>query len=343
VHRWGSVGELLAAEWLGEGVSSISIASGTGLLDQQSSAWDPAMLEVAGIDERRLFPLREWSDGLALREPWASRWPALRDATWYPAIGDGAAGNVGSGCTDRARIAINVGTSAAMRLVTDAAIEAPPWGLWRYRLDRRRAVIGGSLSEGGNVYAWCADTLRLGELDAVERSLAAAMDTEHGLGVLPFLGGERSPGWSARARGAIAGLSLATTPIDILRAALEAVALRLALIYDRLAPLAGSGHEVVASGGALVRSRAWTQMVADALGRPLLLAREGEASSRGVALLALAALGQVGDLREAARVEVERIEPDPRRHARSRERRDRQARLYAVLVEGDGALGPSPG
>src|SRR5262249_60205316 len=92
-----------------------------------------------------------------------------------------------------------------------------------------------------------------------------------------------------RARGAIAGLSLATTPIDILRAALEAVALRLALIYDLLAPLAGSGHEVIASGGALVRSRAWTQMIADALGRPLLLSREREAASPRAALLPSAA------------------------------------------------------
>src|SRR5262245_29747022 len=118
VDRWGSVGELLSAEWLGEAVTSISIASGTGLFDQQSASWDPAMLEVAGIDEGRLFPLREWGDGLRLRGAWADRWPALRDAVWFPAVGDGAAGNIGSGCTDGTRIAINVGTSAAMRLVT---------------------------------------------------------------------------------------------------------------------------------------------------------------------------------------------------------------------------------
>ncbi len=340
VDRWGSVGELLAAEWLGEGVTSVSMASGTGLLDQGQVQWDPAMLEAAGIDERRLFPLRDIDEGMRLREPWASRWPALRDCVWYPAVGDGAAGNVGSGCTGHARIAINVGTSAAMRLVTSTPVDPPPWGLWRYRLDRARAVVGGSLSEGGDVYAWCAETLRLGEPETVERALASAADTEHGLAVLPFLAGERSPGWSARARGAIAGLSLATSSIDILRAALEAVALRLALIHELLGPLAASGHEVVASGGALVRSRAWAQMIADALGRPLLLAREREASSRGVALLASAALGRLGDLASAAAVDTERIEPDSRRHDRYRELRGRQARLYAALVQGGAAPRP---
>ena len=162
--------------------------------------------------------------------------------------------------------------------------------------------------------------------------------------MLPCLAGERSPGWSARARGAIAGLSLATTPIDILRASLESVALRLALIYDLLAPLTAPDHEIVASGGALVRSAAWAQMIADALGRPLVVAREREASSRGVALLASAALGRLGDLGAAARQDGVRVEPDPRRHQRYGDLRARQARLYAALV-GDGrapAGAPTP-
>jgi gluconokinase len=193
------------------------------------------------------------------------------------------------------------------------------------------------------VYAWCAGTLDLGEPDAIERALIAHADTEHGLAVLPFLAGERSPGWRARARGAIAGLSLATTPLDILRASLESVALRLALIYDLLAPLIAPDHEIVASGGALVRSAAWVQMIADALGRPLVVAREREASSRGVALLASAAVGRLGDLGVAARQDGVRVEPDARRHQRYGDLRSRQARLYAALV-GDGrapAAGPA--
>ena len=70
---------------------------------------------------------------------------------------------MGSGCVDPARVALNVGTSAALRIVTDAPAP-PPRGLWRYRLDRRRAMLGGATSEGGNVYAWCRAVLRLGTL-----------------------------------------------------------------------------------------------------------------------------------------------------------------------------------
>src|SRR6267143_1909615 len=131
VLRWGSIGELLALEWFGEGATSISMASATGLFDQEGVRWDRSMLEAVGLDAAQLFPLRE--------------------AAWFPAVGDGAAGNVGSGCTGPTRIAINVGTSAAMRLVTPAPPAAAPRGLWRYRLDGRLSVVGGALSEGGKV------------------------------------------------------------------------------------------------------------------------------------------------------------------------------------------------
>lgn len=332
IDRWGSIGELLALEWFGDAATSVSMASATGLFDQRARHWDPEMLDAAGIDERRLFPLRDRSEPWTrLREPWASRWPALARAAWFPAVGDGATSNIGSGCTGPSRIAVNVGSSAAVRLVSDAPPEDTPWGLWRYRVDRRLSVIGGALSEGGNVYAWCLDTLRLPPPPVIERELAARVEDDHGLAFLPFLAGERSPGWNARARAAVAGMSLGTTPIQILHAALEGVALRLALVYERLAPLAAPSHEIIVSGGAPVRSRALAQMIADALGRPLRLSIESEASSRGAALLALDSLGIPPGPEHVAVTGGERIEPDPGRRDRYREAAARHQRLYDAL------------
>src|SRR5205823_6328278 len=143
---------------------------------------------------------------------------------------------------------------------------APPRGLWRYRLDRRRALLGGATSEGGNVYAWCRQVLKLPGDAEVEAALAALPAAGHGLTVLPHWAGERAPGWRGDRVGVIAGLRLDTTALEITRAALEAVALRLALVYDLLAPCAAPAHTIVASGGALARSRVWTQITADALG-----------------------------------------------------------------------------
>src|SRR5262245_58009134 len=114
--------------------------------------------------------------------------------------------------------------------------------------------------------------------------------------MLPFIAGERAPGWRGDRRASVTGLALDTGPLDVLAAALEAVALRLALVYDLLRPMAPSGHTIVASGGAIARSRAWARTIADALGQPLVLSREEEATSRGAALLALEALGRIPDV-----------------------------------------------
>jgi gluconokinase len=327
VARWGSIGEHLELAFFGEAATSLSMASGTGLLDQEAMRWDAEALAAAGIEAAQLFPLANRADGRrGLRAPWAGRWPALRNVPWFPAIGDGAAGSIGSDCLDPGRMALNVGTSAALRVVTDAPT-TPPRGLWRYRLDRRRSLLGGATSEGGNVYAWCQDVLRLPDDDAVERALIAQSPDSHGLTVLPFLAGERAPGWRGDRRATITGLSLDTTAIEIVHAALEAVTLRLALVYGLLAPYAAPDHLVVASGGAVNRSRAWTQMLADALGRPVHCSAESEATSRGAALLALESLGVLPDVSAARAPLGEVIAPDPARHARYAAALERHRRL----------------
>jgi gluconokinase len=327
VARWGSIGEHLELTFFGETATSVSMASGTGLLDQDALRWDTEALAAAGIEPGQLFPLASQRDGRrGLRPPWASRWPVLRGVPWFPAVGDGAAGSVGSDCVDLGHIALNLGTSAALRVVIENPV-TPPRGLWRYRLDRRRGLLGGATSEGGNVYAWCRDVLRLPDDGAVEQWLAGRMPDTHGLTVLPFLAGERAPGWRGERRAAITGLSLDTSALDVVHAALEAVALRLVLVYELLAPHAAPDHIIVASGGAISRSRAWTQILADALGRAVHCSVEPEATSRGAALLALEALGAVPDIGTVRAPLGEVFAPDPARHARYRAALERQKRL----------------
>src|SRR4030095_9755710 len=113
----------------------------------------------------------------------------------------------------------------------------------------------------------------------------------HGRAALPVLAGERSPAWRPEARAALAELSLATDAVEIARALLEAVALRLAEIYDRLRPLAPAAPRGVGAGGPRGHSPTWAQVIADAIGVPIGLGTDAEASARGAAVLALQALG----------------------------------------------------
>jgi len=335
VKRWISFGELVLERLTGQAGVSVSMASGTGLLDIHRCAFDPEVLSVVGIDQDQLAqvqPLRQTSTAL----PWTlERWPALKDVPWLLAIGDGASSNIGAGCTTPDNFAVMVGTSAAERVVwsPNGSFEVP-WGAWCYRVDERRVVIGGALNDGGNLLAWLRSTLRLPALRATEAELATVEPDSHGLAVLPFWGGERSTGWADDARGAIVGLRLHTRPVEILRACQEAVALRFGELDRILQQAMPGGREIVATGGALLHSPTWMQTLADVLGRPVLASAEAEASSRGASLLALETLGLLGmpldDLRPATR---RRFEPVPAHTERYRAAAERQRHLYDALVQ----------
>ncbi len=274
----------------GEPVTSPSLASGTGLLDLTTSRWDEELLATLGVEAERL--------------------PELADV---PVWIDGVCSNLGAGCTG-GRAALMVGTSGALRVLYETERPQPRPGLFLYRLDDRRVVEGGALSDGGNLYAWLQETLA---------PSAEIGDRDHGLTVLPFLGGERSPGWDPDATGTITGLTFDTTAADIRQAALEGVGFRFAAIAELMPEI----EEIVATGGALAKDRRWVQIMADALARPVTVSGIKEASLRGAAVAALERSGH--EVPEAPLGEVFR--PRQERAEAYRSGRERQQRLYEEL------------
>ncbi len=334
VSRWISIGEYVELKLFGEASMSYSVASWTGLLDRYRLMWDAPLLKALPVQIGQLSPLVDAGiprQGLA--PEFATRWPALREVRWFPALGDGATANVGSGCVSSGRVALTVGTTSAMRAVVDHSIDHIPSGLWCYRVDGKRSLPGGALSEGGSVFAWMKSVLKLGDLAKLEKALATLEPDAHDLTVLPFLAGERSPGWAGHARGTVHGLSQATTPLDILRAGLESVAYRIALVFELLRHLLPGDPQIVASGGALLRSPTWLQIMTDVLNRPVAVSEVQEASGRGAALLALESLGALPDLEKAPDYIGTIHRPDESRHERYREAMERQKKLYDQLVK----------
>ncbi len=336
VARWMSPGEYFHWRLFGRTLSSVSMASGTGLLDQNGRCWDAELLRALPLRAEQLSPLVELDARLeGLCPPYAQRWPALKDVPWFPALGDGACNNIGSGCTSPERVALMVGTSGAMRVVLEAPrVEIPP-GLWCYRVDGRRFVLGGALTGGGDIYTWLRGLLNLDTMSGedLERAIGEQEADGHSLTLLPFPAGERSPGWAGHARAAVAGLTFSTRPIDLLRAGLEAVAYRFALIAGEMQRELPKAREIIASGGALVASPAWTQIMADVLGRPVIASGEPEASSRGAALLALESLGLLSRVEDAPAALGRVFEPVPDRTARYAAGLERQKALYRLLVQ----------
>ena len=292
--RWISFSEYLFLKLFGVATASTSMVSATGLWNQAANDYDDELLEALAVDTLHLCPWGEMDQPpSALLEPYRSRLTAFNGIPWFPAWGDGACDSVGSGCITPDRFALMVGSSGALRAVCPQPDVQLPYGLWCYRVDRGRFVLGGSISNGGDVYDWIHRTFALADPAETEKELETLPPGAHGLVLLPFLAGERSPYWRSDLRAAITGLSLSTRAIDVLQAALESVALRFREIFGLMTDTLGQPNDVIASGGGLLRSPAWTHMIADALGRPVTTCLEPEATSRGAALLALERLGVI--------------------------------------------------
>ena len=288
---WLSIGEHLGERLFGVRRTSLSMASGTGLLDVARCRWDEEMLAAAGI-RAELLPELSDEPMAGLRPELARRWPELAWVPWFPALGDGACATLGSGADRAGTLALTVGTSAAVRALREGAVERVPDGLWLYRLDARRTVAGRALSNAGNGFDWMRRTLRLPRPDRLEALLAAMEDDPPPRPrVVPALVGERPP-LSARAEVAsMTGMTMDTSPVELWRAWMEAVAARIADAVSAVEAEYGRADEVVASGGALHASAAFRRSVARALGRPLALRGHADETARGAALVALERLG----------------------------------------------------
>ena len=330
-ERFVSPADYFYARFFGEPYQvGTSMASATGLFDQNGLRWDRKTLDVLPVEEAQLSSISD-EPRRSLAGEWAQRWPALHDVPWFPAVGDGACSNVGSGCTTSDRLALMVGTSGAMRVLWKAESVEIPDGPWCYRADAERYVMGGALSDGGNLIEWLRNTLRLPNPEETERLLSSMEPDSHGLTFLPLFAGERGPGWADLANGTIAGLSMSSKPVEILRAAMEAVAFRFAMIAEMLETASPGEKEVIASGGGLLHSPTWTRIMSDTLGKPVTVSGVKEASSRGAALISLEALG--GPEVEAAKAPLgETYEPDPERHEIYRTALERQRRLYKAVL-----------
>jgi len=317
VIRWVSPAEWLFEEIFGLRACSHSMASGTGLYNFRQRDWDQEMLEVVRLTSAQLNPLRDRLDD------------------FFPAIGDGAASNLGSGAAVPGVVAINVGTSAAVRTICAGKAKLP-FGLFRFVVDGKRSLLGGAVSNAGNLHAWCLRALRLPPNDIkVEKFLRASAPAASRLTILPFWVSERAPTWPENLEGVIVGLTQATTAADLLRASTAAVFHRVADIFDALEKSAGPLEKIIVSGG-ILHSPAALQILADSLGRNFFTTADPEASLRGAAVHALEQLGYKVPAPKLSR--TIRHRPEEADHARAK--RQRQRKLEALFSR-DRALSAS--
>lgn len=339
VDKWLSFSDYFSMQLFGNALTSYSIASGTGLFMTRELTWDDELLKALSVRREQLPELGDIHDSQhGLLPEYRKRWPILQSIPWFLAIGDGASACVGSGAISEKFWSLTIGTSSAMRVLVPNGLLYAPDSLWIYLLDAKRAILGGALSEGGNLLNWLDTVLKLPSLDDTDKLIADAKPDGHGLTILPFVSGERSPGWHSEAHATILGLQTHIAPPDLLRAGMESLAYQLQQVYldlgKTLKPhFPKTEAKVMGSGGALHNSQVLQGIVSDTLNTPLYPSLEREASARGVALLALESLGLISETTASAPELGSPVHPDQGRHDIYQKGAERQRHYYQLLLD----------
>lgn len=312
-HKFASIKDYVLARLTGQFLADWSTASASGLFQIATQAWDQEVLAFVGLEQCTNLPaiasprhiVRHWTSDVA-------ELGILQGTPIVLGGGDGPLASLGIGAVRPGSIAVNVGTSAALRVTVATPALDPARKLWTFVADEGLWVTGG-ITGGGIVYDWLIRTyfghlegLQPGQIyrhvDDLVRSVAPGAD---GLLFIPYLSGQQSPDWDVRQRGGFIGLSVEHGPANIARAALEGLAFSLYRIAQAVEVdgLRRAGR-IYMSGG-ITHSDVWLQLAADVFGCEVLALENTEGSAKGSTLLALLAMGIVSRPEEVSAPDAE--------------------------------------
>jgi gluconokinase len=318
-----SAKEYVFKQLTGHQVVDYCLAAGSGFLNVHDLRWNNTSLELAGIDASKLSSLCDPGAVFTLaNRDLADRMGVPPDTPVTLGTADAVNSSLGAGGVLPGHATCMIGTSGALRIISDKPVLDAKSRTWCYAIDEQHWLVGGAINNGGIALSWLMDLLhgafpnlppdmRLSFDDLM--SLAARADIgSGGIICLPFFAGERSPKWNLRAKGVFFGLSLDHKMEHLARAVLEGISFRFRSVYDALSEIAGDIRQIRASGG-FTHSPFWLQMTADVLNRELAVPVWGETSSLGAALWAIKGADTLSSLEEIEKMvsigEVCRPEP----------------------------------
>ncbi|MDQ0111675.1 gluconokinase [Paenibacillus harenae] len=306
-YKFISIKEYVFLKLFGEYVVDHSIASATGMFNLELLQWDLEALRVAGVQADRLStPVPTTYKLEGLNDGYAQRMNLLPTTPFIVGASDGVLSNLGVNAIKPGSVAVTIGTSGAIRAVTNKPVTDPLGRTFCYALADDLWVIGGPVNNGGMIFRWVRDQIGSEQVEEAKRrgvdayelltELAAKVGAgSDGLIFHPYLSGERAPLWDANARGSYFGLGLHHKTGHLVRAALEGVIYNLHTVLMALEELIGKPSSIQATGG-FARSELWRQMMSDIFDQELQVPESIESSCLGAAILGLYSLGEVSSL-----------------------------------------------
>jgi xylulokinase len=344
--RWLlSLKDYLTLQLTGIPCTDPATASYTQLFDVRRRRWSAPIAGECGAPMEILPAVRP---GVALAgrvTAAAAALTGLEPGTPVAVAGpDGSTGALGVGAA-RAGLTVDIaGTTDVLLHVTGRPAQVSGGAVLNAYLLDDLWTVGGPTGLTGGGLDWLAATLGHESADAAYRALEPALDAADPgeLMIRTTLTGRRLPGWDARVRGRIDGISGDHGPAHLIRAAEEGSAFEVRLGIDALRATGAEVSRVILAGGAAISPRS-AQLRANVWDVEIDVAAERHASLRGAALAAAVAAGLFPDARAAAMAiapPTQRYRPDPAGAAATERRYRRWREVMELLDNGRGSSGP---
>ncbi|MGY3742394.1 FGGY family carbohydrate kinase [Leuconostoc inhae] len=262
-----------------------------GVFDINKNTWSPNLIKKLGLDINKLpekFVTSTEPAGYILKS-WAERLGLNTGTPVFNTGVDVGPATVGTGILEPGKVTVALGTSMNAALVTKTPQINKDLIIWPYAYKPRDYYYNfAGANTAGAIIAWFVKEFSE-ELD--ENSGPAVLDSQsqnipvgsHGLLVLPFFMGERSPLWDSDVRGTILGISLKTTKYELYNAFQEAIAYSVRQSVEQFGTDIGDTITLV---GGVSSSSKMVQMIADVTGKIILTTNSGGEANLGSAILA---------------------------------------------------------
>lgn len=305
-YKYIGIKEYVFYQLFGKYMVDYSIASATGLFNLEQLKWDEGAMQVAGITADKLSdPVNTTTVVTGMDKHYAQEMGIHPETPFVIGASDGVLSNLGVNAIDPSVVAVTIGTSGAIRAVTDKPVTDHKGRIFCYALTNNHWVVGGPVNNGGMTFRWVRDELASAETETAKRlgidpyemltKIASRVAPgSDGLIFHPYLAGERAPLWNADARGSFFGLSLFHKREHMIRSVLEGVILNLYTVLLALEEITGVPTKIQATGG-FARSELWRQMMADIFNQEVHVPESFESSCLGAVVLGMYALGEIKD------------------------------------------------
>ncbi len=299
-------------------VTDATNASRTALYDIRNGRWDEALCELFGVPMACLPEVRDTAGDFGFTDK-----AVLGQALPIRGVaGDQQAALVGQGCFAAGDVKSTYGTGAFLVLNTARQLVQSKNRLLStiaYRLKGQTTyALEGSILSAGAAIQWLRDGLGLISRAPDVEALAASVADAGSVYLVPAFTGLGAPYWDADARGAIVGLTRASSRGEIARAALDSVVYQTCDLLDAMAADGLRPASLKVDGG-MAQNNLFLQRLADVAGLTILRPRITESTAFGAACLAGLGGGVYGSLDDVAALARADATFEPRLAAPARE------------------------